>query len=710
MLKAAILSPNVISLPQGDGLFRLEVDASGYAIGGTLMQMQDNKWKTIAFISRVMSDAEMNYDIFDKELLAVIFALEEWRCYLLDTKEPFEIWTDHRNLTYFKKPHKLNARHMRWYLTIQDYDFKIKYIPGTQNSKADVLSRLPWYKNDIPEQKELIILNEKRFMKEKHMVKHMDINRKLCSMQPLALFVEEQFWKEGKSIEFIKQSENKEKKKMVKRNFNYLRQVIMKSKLENEIRKEMTNVNDKVMKSLMSKDKDNWKTIDGVIFYKDKIFVPTQELRERVMKDNHDNPMSGHPGIGRTLGLVKRTFYWPSMENDITTYVKGCESCQRNKIIHQKRRTELRPHDIPDQPWESISVDLIGPIPESKGHNAILAVIDRYSKMIRLILTTTELTSSDLVTIYRDQIWKLHGLPKKITSDRGPQFASKLMKDLCIALGIQRNLSTAYHPQTDGQVERSHQETEAFLRHYVNYLQDDWMEWLSLAEFQYNDKVHTTTKESPFYLNYGRHPWKGDITIQNIANVSVEGYMKQLVEAREKVNKAIHRSIEIMKSAYDKGVKKNNLIKEGDLVWLESTNIRDDRPSKKLSAKRYGPFKVLEAIGEASFRLELPNLWKLIHPVFHGSLLTRYTKASFPSQHRAPPPEPEIIGNEMEYEVEAILDSRRRKKGRATQMEYLIRWKGYGAEHNSWEPKKNLSHSIELIREFHKKYPMKPKV
>ena len=168
----------------------------------------------------------------------------------------------------------------------------------------------------------------------------------------------------------------------------------------------------------------------------------------------------------------------------------------------------------------------------------------------------TELTSTELVTIYRDQIWKLHGLPKKITSDRGPQFALQLMKELCTALGIQRNMSTAYHPQTDGQVERSHQETEAFLRHYVNHLQDDWSDWLSLAEFQFNDKTHTATKETPFYLNYGRHPWKGDIELESVSNASVEDYLKQLIEARAKAKEAISKSIDSMKTAYDRGLKK----------------------------------------------------------------------------------------------------------------------------------------------------------
>jgi transposase InsO family protein len=150
------------------------------------------------------------------------------------------------------------------------------------------------------------------------------------------------------------------------------------------------------------------------------------------------------------------------------------------------------------------------------------------------------------------------------------------MKELCSALGIEQNISMAYHPQTDGQVERSHQETITYLRHYVSHLQDDWSDWLPEAEYQYNDKVHTATKETPFYLNYGRHPWKGEIDISSIANPSVETYLGQLEDARVKAKEAITRSIEAMKTAYDQGLKNKDWIKVNMLVWLEATNIRSD--------------------------------------------------------------------------------------------------------------------------------------
>ena len=140
-LKEKITSQPVLSLPKREGKFRVETDTSGHAIGGVLSQEQDGKWRPIAFLSRTMQAAERNYKIYDKELLAIVEALAKWRQYLLDVVEPFEVWTDHENLKYFREPHKLNGRQAQWYLKLQDYDFTLKHILGKTNKKADILSR-----------------------------------------------------------------------------------------------------------------------------------------------------------------------------------------------------------------------------------------------------------------------------------------------------------------------------------------------------------------------------------------------------------------------------------------------------------------------------------------------------------------------------------------------------------------------------------------
>ena len=139
-LKEKITSQLVLSLPRREGKFRVETDASGYAIRGVLSQEQEGKWKSIAFLLRTMQPVEQNYEIYDKKLLAIVEALTKWRQYLLDVAKPFEVWTDHENLKYFREPHKLNGQQARWYLKLQDYNFTLKYIPGKTNTKADILS------------------------------------------------------------------------------------------------------------------------------------------------------------------------------------------------------------------------------------------------------------------------------------------------------------------------------------------------------------------------------------------------------------------------------------------------------------------------------------------------------------------------------------------------------------------------------------------
>jgi hypothetical protein len=164
-------------------------------------------------------------------------------------------------------------------------------------------------------------------------------------------------------------------------------------------------------------------------------------------------PVAGHPGVFKTNELIGRQYWWPTLFTDVKKYVKGCDTCQQNKASREPKVNPLHPHSVPGGPWEDISVDLISPLLESKGHNAILAIIDWFSKIICLIPMTMEITALQLAELYRDNIWKMHGLPHRITSDRGLQFAAELMKSLCTMLGTKQNLLTAYHPQTDGHVE-----------------------------------------------------------------------------------------------------------------------------------------------------------------------------------------------------------------------------------------------------------------
>jgi len=296
--------------------------------------------------------------------------------------------------------------------------------------------------------------------------------------------------------------------------------------------------------------------------------------------------------------------------------------------------------------------------------------------MIRLKVTTTNISLEEIAKIYRDEIWKLHGVSRKILSNRGLQFASKFMEEFTKVLGTKRQLLTAYHPQTDGQMERINQEIRTFLWHYVNYQQDNWTDWLSAAEFQYNDKKHAATGRTPFKLNFGRHPWKGDLMVQ-MEILQVEEFVKELQKSWEQAMNIMKEAQKNMKRQFDKKKRNSQGLKVSDHVWLENKNIQLNRPSKKLDNKKYKPFRIAKDIGSGAFQLDLLEGW-MIHNVFNKDLLTQCVEPKFKGQHEDLAPPPMIINEEEEYKV--IEVRKHRKQGRRTQ--YLVYWKRYRDEHD----------------------------
>ena len=220
---------------------------------------------------------------------------------------------------------------------------------------------------------------------------------------------------------------------------------------------------------------------------------------------HHDLPSAGHPGRWKTYELVSRNYWWPGMSIFVKKYVTGCDMCQRMKNRPQQPYGPLQPNPVPGEPWEIITVDLITQLPESLGHNAILVVVCRLTKRAHFFAITNEFSAKDLAKIMHERIYPLHGLPLQIISDRGTQFAAELFQEWCSLLGIQSAMSTAYHPQTDGQTERVNQTLEQYLRHYCMYQQDNWSQLLPIAEFAYNNAPSATTGVSPFFANKGYH-------------------------------------------------------------------------------------------------------------------------------------------------------------------------------------------------------------
>jgi len=217
-----------------------------------------------------------------------------------------------------------------------------------------------------------------------------------------------------------------------------------------------------------------------------------------------------------------------------------------------KNRTEmpagkLRPNQVPERLWQHILVDFITKLPVSKGHDSILVVCDRFLKMSHFVVTTEKTMVEGLARLFRDNVWKLYGLLESVISDRGPQFVAGLTKELNKMLGIEIKLSTVYHSQTDGQIERTNQELEQYLRMYVNYRQNNWSEWLAMAEFAFNNKVHTATKMLLFKVNYRREPRMGFDIRKKGKNEKAEEFAREMKKRHEEARAALVKAQEEMK-------------------------------------------------------------------------------------------------------------------------------------------------------------------
>ena len=304
--------------------------------------------------------------------------------------------------------------------------------------------------------------------------------------------------------------------------------------------------------------------------------------------------------------------------------------------------------------------DFITKLLLAQGYDAILVVCDRLTKMAHFIPTTEKTSAEELARLFRDHIWKLHGLPKSIISDRGAQFAANLMKELNQILEIETRLSTAFHPQTDGQTEPTNQELEQYLRMFIDYWQEQWLEWLGTAEFAYNNKVNTSTKVSPFRANNGRDPRMGFEMRKQGKLEGAKEFAGRMKRIQEEAQVALKKAQEEMKRQADRKRGEAEEYRVGDLVLLSTKDLKwqmEGRRMEKLTERFVGPYKVKRVISANVVKLELPKTVK-IHLVVNVSRIRRY-KEQVQGQKKQPAL-PVIIEGEEKYEVEKIMNKRRR--------------------------------------------------
>lgn len=646
--RAPILRHVDMSLP-----FFLECDASDFAVGAVLLQQpKDSNFKhPVAFYSKKLVTSEVNYGVPDKELLAIVKAIRTWRHWLLCTPFQFTVFTDHYNLKYFRTKQILSSRHFGWAQELSEYDFVLIHKAGITNRIADLLSRRgdhAFKEGEKSEHNSGTLLPDKVWMTATHCTQILfDVNAVVNAVE---------------------------------------------TNLIND-ESESNSSDDDAM------EVEPYQANDNVIEITD------EKEKLLITKIRHDSVLAGHFGIAKTLALIQRDFTWKGIRKYVKDYVSSCE-CKRNKVPNHKPFGLLARIPFAQRPWSQISLDFIVKLPISNGCDALLVVCDRgFTKGAHFVGTTESIDAKGIVELLFKNVFRYHGLPDNIISDRGPAFVSKVWKYVFQTLKTKISLSSAYHPETDGQTESTNAIWEQLIRNYVNYLQDDWEGYNHLLEIAYNNAVHSGLGCSPWFAQMGYNP-RIDYLVLPTSEKS-EANISQSLSNLKKVQENIKSILEEAQNEYKKYADRKripNPFVVGQMVYLNAKNIRTTRPKKKLDHKLLGPYKIAERINAEAWKLELPKELERIHPVFHSSLLEPYVENMIPNRILPPPP-PVILADEEEYEVEDIVDSRIIRK----KLEYRVRWKGYsGADEFNWQPAENLDNSKLLSDTFHTRYPNKP--
>ena len=415
---------------------------SDYALGAILSTIDplDNQVHPIAFHSQTFTSPELNYNVHDKELLAIFKWFKSWHHYLEGTLTPIDIITDHKNLEYFSTTKVLTWRQACWLEFLPQFNIVICFCPGKLGTKSDALTR--WW--DI-------------YPKEGE--------RSYAAVNPYnfrPVFTNEQLASSLRATILYTPVLQATTIMDLKTLHSNIRSTLHS---DHSISKQLSNLTLR------------W-TIDptGLLHLDNHIYVPNvKNLRLWVLQYKHDHPISGHFGHNRTLDLFRREFVWLDLRNSVKSYIKSCTTCMRSKSQRHWPYGLLKQLPVPEFPWNSISMDFIKKLPPSSGYNTILVIVDQLTKQSIFVLTVDTITAPMLAQLFVLHVFSKHRVPSHVTSDCSSEFISLFFQTLGKALDMKLHFTSGYHPKGDGQTKRMNQTLEQYLQVYCNYQQDNWI-------------------------------------------------------------------------------------------------------------------------------------------------------------------------------------------------------------------------------------------
>jgi len=707
-IKKALAETTMLWHPDLSKPFELQVDASKLGVGAVLLQDVSveteyrKQMRPIAFFSKQFTEVEKKLLPADQEFYGLIFAMEHFREYLEGVK--FVVKTDNSPLTALLNNPKLNRRKANAVDKLSRYDFTIEHISGVTNNVADCLSRNPCWTEPTDVSIISVVTRSNRGLTSgdlptsetarKLSTYHKQVQHMQQAMQP----------QHAPTVVELPIAPNDE----YFQDFLHplLGRIITGYVLDKWFADPVNT------KGLTKTATGLWLKQEGKVglshyknpFFNHRIVIPdAHDLRKLIMHFYHDLPGAGHRSAVATIEKVGRDFWWPGWSADIERYCRNCDTCQKVKYRTQVPYGLLKPLEIPERKWGSISMDFLTNLPVTKTKkDTILVVVDRLTKMSHLI--PMQLTSSAVVVakLLHDNVFKLHGLPDSVVSDRDPRLVSNFMQEVWKLWGVQQCLSTAYRPQTDGQTERLNRTLQEYLRAYVTPQGKEWEEALSCAEFALNDTYHTAIGCTPFFLNYGCHPrspWSIRLTGQSVP--AAHKFVSDMQFNVQMAKKLLRKAQDRMKVQYDRH-HKHHTFALGEQVLLSSENLKL-LGCTKFWPRFVGPFTIKAVIDQHNYQLQLPTGWG-IHDVFHISLLKPY----YSDGSYQPPPIPEVLAEDA-FQITALLDHRVVKKGRHTLLQFLCHYQNAPPESRTWENEKDIQSSCpELLKVYKQRFHLLP--
>ncbi|KZV25320.1 peroxidase 64 [Dorcoceras hygrometricum] len=609
-LKRRLTTAPVLRLPDFNSDFEIECDASGKGIGAVLTQ----GGRPLAYFSKALAAGALSKSTYEKELMALVLAVQHWRPYLLGRK--FVVITDHKALKNLLQQRITTPDQQHWLSKLMGFEFQIKYKAGSLNGAADALSR---------------------------------------RLEPEINSISVPQWVEIEEIQTAVRQDPK------------LRKII--ARLQNA---DLVN--------------SPYGLEHGTLFYKGRLVLPAHSRwTTLIMEECHGSVEGGHAGAFRTLHRITNSFFWDGMKKEVYTFVAECAVCQQHKYQATKPAGLLQPLPIPDQIWTDISMDFITGLPRSKGFDVLFVVVDRLSKYGHFIMLKHPYTAQIVAERFVKEVVRLHGVPCSIVSDCDSIFMSMFWKELFRLQGTKLAMSSAYHPESDGQTEVLNRCIETYLRCFTSEQPRNWSAWIHWAEYCYNTSFQTAAGMSPFEVVYGRKP---PTIIRFLPGESKVAAVSRDLSDRDEILRQLKFNLG---RAQQRMIKFANVHRRdiafqvGDMVFLKLRPHRQQsvcpRVYQKLAPRYYGPFPVIQRIGSVAYKLQLPA-GSRIHPVFHASQLKQ---ARGNLTHPLDLPKGLEQDLSVNYEPAKVLAQRHKKRAGFLVPQVLVQWKGRSLEEATWE-------------------------